>query len=127
MYIYVSLLCVYVRMELKYMGLDVEAGYPVDDSPVRSTSRKRFANTINGYLQITSAVYQHGVPERKLSFLIFLIFFVCFISSAFSLFTVRDVCFSHKEGLERLIAERDLLREQLAKFGAKATNTTNPL
>jgi hypothetical protein len=128
-------------MEMKYLKVstspDAEAGLPSsaysldvpdDASPGRSSPVwiiRRFIGFLNSYLQITSPGYQHGAPERKISFIVFLTMFICFVFSLFFLFTAGDVCSSHQQGLDRLRAERDHLAAELAALRAPLVDQPN--
>lgn len=103
------------------MGIPVSEHVEEELTPAASSRRtsspvmviRRIFQRANTYLQITSPGYQHGAPERKLSFAAFLLMFTCFIFTAFFVFTGGDVCSSHQQGLERLRAERDQLQAEL--------------
>ena len=111
-------------MELKYLRVSPEEG--VEEAiprPVSSPTSRRsdsvprqILRILHQYTQITSGAYQHGMPERKMSFGIFMIFFVCFIFSAFYFFTLGDVCSSYQEGLVRLRLDRDRLQAEVDRL-----------
>jgi hypothetical protein len=65
-------------------------------------------------LQVTSPAYQQTGGERKVAFFAFMFMFICFIFTSFFVFTSGDVCHSYQQGMERLRAERDMLRNEIA-------------
>lgn len=110
-------------MEMKYLKVptadDLESSSssaPIDEpSQTRSfRSLRRVFRFFNAFLQVTSPAYQQTGGERKVAFFAFMLMFICFIFTSFFVFTGGDVCHSYHQGIERLRAERDMLRNEIA-------------
>lgn len=110
-------------MEMKYLKVptadDLESSSssaPIDEpSQTRSyRSLRRVFRFFNAFLQVTSPAYQQTGGERKVAFFAFMLMFICFIFTSFFVFTGGDVCHSYHQGMERLRAERDILRNEIA-------------
>lgn len=110
-------------MEMKYLKVptadDLESSsssVPIDEPSPRHSLRwlRRVFRFFNSYLQVTSPAYQQTGGERKVAFFAFMCMFICFIFTSFFVFTGGDVCHSYQQGMERLRAERDMLRNELS-------------
>ena len=102
-------------MELSYLRVptDLEDGEILSSGFSPKRSSRGFIRKIFRKLNLNRF---GGVTERVLLVIMFFVFFTCFIYTLLSVFTGGDTCFAYQQGLDRLRAERDRLREELERL-----------
>jgi hypothetical protein len=114
----------YMRVPQVEEGGGVVIESDAEDAGNKRSFPRRAMVLLNQYAQISSAAYQHGVAERKLSFSIFLVFFVCFVFTSLFVFSAGDLCSSYSEGIHRLQLERDHYKNQATLLSVELSKLT---